>query len=56
MNGYESVATLAAEIGRNRVTLYNALHRPSAYGPTIQALDRALPFRQVRPTARHAKN
>jgi len=57
MNGYESVSDLAGELGRNRVTLYTALHRPASYRPTIQALDRALPFRQVRTAAtRHQSN
>lgn len=48
MNGYGSVEDLAAELGRNRVTLYTALHRPASYRPTVKALDHALPFRQVR--------
>ena len=60
LNGFASVSDLAGEVGRNRVTLYTALQRPSAYGPTISALDRALPFRRVRncetPAANAAHN
>jgi len=51
LNGFASVTHLASEVSRNRVTLYTALSRPSAYGPTIRALDQALPFRRVRACA-----
>jgi len=45
MNGFESVGALAEFIGRHRVSLYNALHRPEANGPTLAALNKALPKR-----------
>lgn len=56
INGFASVEDLASEVRRNRVTLYTALRLPSAYGPTIRALDRALPFRRVRNCAPAAHN
>ncbi len=48
MNGYRDVGHLARQLGRNRVTLYNALRFPSVYGPTLEALEAALPIREAR--------
>lgn len=40
--GFRGVAGLARRLGRNRVTLYQALKNPNRYKPTVKAMQEAL--------------
>jgi hypothetical protein len=38
---------LCGRIGRHKTTVYKALREPQRFGPTVQAIEEALPVREL---------